>query len=162
MITIAEAIARAASSKVGIRESGGNNKGAALAPFFAADNYKPNAADDGYPWCAAFVCWAVAVACAGRPITFPLPRTPGAWAFEDWCRSVDGSVILRKPPKGDIRRGDLVVFTFSHIGIAVGNASGDRVATVEGNTDEAGSREGGGVYRKSRPISLIRSVIRFR
>jgi hypothetical protein len=162
MITNAEAIARAASSKVGVRESGGNNKGKELAPFFAADDYQPNATDDGYPWCAAFVCWCVQVALAGRMVSFKRPTTPSAWGFEAWCKSVDRSVMLHKPHKGDIRRGDIVVFTFSHIGIAVGDASNGRVATVEGNTDEAGSREGGGVFRKSRKLSEIRSVIRFR
>jgi hypothetical protein len=55
-----------------------------------------------------------------------------------------------------------VVFTFSHIGIAVSPPDEDgNVATVEGNTDAAGSREGGGVYRKSRHVSKIRSRIRF-
>jgi hypothetical protein len=58
--------------------------------------------------------------------------------------------------------GDLVIFTFSHIGIAV--SSPDKMgnlATVEGNTDSAGSREGGGVYFKTRNLSKIRSRIRF-
>lgn len=63
---------------------------------------------------------------------------------------------------GDIKAGDVVIFTFSHIGIATGSpdAKGN-VPTIEGNTNGAGSREGDGVYAKSRNISQIRSRIRF-
>jgi hypothetical protein len=58
--------------------------------------------------------------------------------------------------------GDIVIFTFSHIGIAVSEPDEKgNVKTVEGNTDKAGSREGGGVYLKTRNISKIRSRIRF-
>jgi hypothetical protein len=54
------------------------------------------------------------------------------------------------------------MFTFSHIGIAVSAPDDDGNVTVaEGNTDTAGSREGGGVYLKSRHLSKIRSRIRF-
>ena len=165
MISIAEAVALAAESKIGARESGGPNKGAAIQPFFDADNYDPNGpkpGDDGYAWCASFVCWCVLVAVAGRSITFQRPTTPGAWDFERWCREQDRSVMLKKPHGGDIRRGDIVVFEFSHIGIAVGEP--DRqgfVPTVEGNTDAAGGREGVEVARKTRHISKIRSRIRF-
>jgi hypothetical protein len=55
-----------------------------------------------------------------------------------------------------------VIFKFSHIGIAVSSPNKDgNVITVEGNTDSAGSREGGGVYLKTRNLSKIRSRIRF-
>ena len=166
MITIAEAVAQAAESKVGIRESGGNNKGAALQPFFDADSYDPNGSkpgDDGYAWCASFVCWCVMVAVAGRRITFKRPTTPSAWGMEAWSLAQDRSTWTLKPPRRDIARGDIVVFKFSHVGIAVGGVDPQGyVKTVEGNTDEAGSREGGGVYVKNRHVSQIRSRIRFR
>jgi hypothetical protein len=69
---------------------------------------------------------------------------------------------LRKPHKDNIRRGDILVFTFSHIGIAVGDIGKDGIVqTIEGNTNAEGSREGDGVYRKRRHASKIRSVIRF-
>lgn len=166
MITIAEAVAQAAESKVGVRESGGPNKGPALAPFFAADWYDPNGSapgDDGYAWCAAFVCWCVQVAVAGRVITFERPRTPSAWGMEAWSLAQDSSTWTLKPAGRDIQRGDIVVFNFSHVGIAVGPVDANGfVPTVEGNTNGAGSREGDGVYRKLRSIHSIRSRIRFR
>lgn len=165
MITIAEAVARAAESKIGVRESGGANQGPALQPFFDADWYDPNGAkpgDDGYPWCAAFVCWCVQVAVAGRSITFDRPRTPSAWGFEAWSLAQDRSTWTLKPPGHDIKRGDIVIFNFSHIGIATGPPVNGYVPTVEGNSNAAGSREGDGVYRKRRSLASIRSRIRFR
>ena len=159
-----ELVAAQAESKIGIRESGGNNKGEALAPFFAADSYKPNAGDDGYAWCAAFVCWAVkaAMVLSGQKFTFTRPTTPGAWAFEDWSLAQDNSTQTKRNPRGDIQRGDIVIFRFSHIGIATSPVDKDgHFMTVEGNTNGAGSREGDGVYRKRRHIDLVRSRIRF-
>jgi hypothetical protein len=58
-----------------------------------------------------------------------------------------------------LRPGDIVVFTFSHIGI-VDQDLGDRFTTIEGNTNRAGSREGDGVYCKNRLDQQIRSIIR--
>jgi len=165
MITIAEAVAQAAESKIGVRESGGANKGLGLQPFFDADNYDPNGSkpgDDGYAWCASFVCWCVMVAVAGRKITFKRPRTPSAWGMEDWSLAQDSSTWTKKPHGGDIKRGDIVVFNFSHVGIALGSPdNAGYVKTCEGNTNSSGSREGDGVYAKHRHISKIRSRIRF-
>lgn len=166
MISIAEAVAQAAESKIGVRESGGANKGPAIQPFFDADWYDPNGklpGDDGYAWCASFVCWCVMVAVAGRKITFSRPRTPSAWGFEAWSLSQDNSTRTLKPAGKDIKRGDLVIFKFSHIGIAI-SPPDDKgyLYTIEGNTNSAGSREGDGVYRKRRNISSFRSRIRFR
>jgi hypothetical protein len=166
---VPEKIASFALSKVGVREQGGANKGPALKEFFESDWYDPNGSkpgDDGYAWCASFVCWAVKKALEEADIketaTFKRPRTPGAWDFENWCKSVDRTAILKKPHDGDIKRGDLVIFKFSHIGIALSSPDKDGIIeTVEGNTNSAGSREGDGVYRKKRSILAIRSRIRF-
>lgn len=166
---IPEKIASLALTKVGVRESGGANKGADLQDFFDADWYDPNGAkagDDGYPWCAAFVCWAIRKALAEAGIkdseTFQRPKTPSAWGFEKWCKGVDRTAILKKPPLGDIKRGDIIIFKFSHIGIALTEPDEKGlIQTVEGNTNDAGSREGNGVYKKRRTILTVRSRIRF-
>ena len=158
-----ERIASIAESKIGLRESGRPNSGEQIREFLAADSYKPNATDDGYPWCAAFVCRIVQLAMEGREWTFKRPTTPGAWAFEDWSLAQDRSTWTRRPPGEDVERGDIVIFNFSHIGICVrGPDERGMIKTVEGNTNDAGSREGDGVYRKIRPLASIRSRIRFR
>lgn len=162
-----ELIATIALTKVGIRESGGANKGKALQEFFDADSYDPNGAkpgDDGYAWCASFVCRIVQLAmqASGKEFTFKRPTTPGAWAFETWSLAQDSSTQTKKKPGDDIKRGDLVVFNFSHIGIALGPPNKAGIfPTVEGNTNAAGSREGDGVYKKTRHVSSVRSRIRF-
>mgnify|MGYP003651874603 CR=1 FL=1 len=95
-------------------------------------------------------------------VEFERPRTAGAWDFENWAKkqAVQG-VDLRKPTNEDIKAGDIVVFTFSHIGLAVADAdSSGYVKTIEGNTNGEGSREGGSVLEKNRHVSKIRSRIR--
>ena len=109
----------------------------------------------GWAWCAAFICWLAKEA----GMTKGRPQTAGAWDFERWARKTSG-VELIKPAPADIRPGDIVIFKFSHIGLAVAKPSGSTVKTIEGNTDAKGSREGGGVYRKTRRLSKIRSIVR--
>jgi hypothetical protein len=152
-MTAAERIVSIASAEVGVRETK-KNGGPQIEAYQRATWLPPGA----WPWCAAFVCWAVAKALPGHP---ELPKTAGAWDFERWCRSVGNWARLRKPTMGDIKAGDIVIFTFSHIGIALGSPDKKgNVETCEGNTNGAGSREGDGVYRKTRHVSKIRSRIR--
>jgi hypothetical protein len=150
--------------EIGVSESPPNsNTGPRVTEYKAATNLNPKSA---WPWCAAFVCWCVQQALlqtgTKETKTFKRPRTAGAWDFENWSREQDDSTNTKKPHRGDIRPGDIVCFTFSHIGIAT-SAPDPRgnVKTIEGNTDGAGSREGGAVLAKVRHVSKIRSRIRF-
>lgn len=163
MSLLANKIVELAAKEVGVEEIDGSNCGPRVNQYKAATNLPP---DEPWPWCAAFVCWLVQEAMAATGIKetarFKRPRTAGAWAFENWSLAQDLTTQTRKPHRGDIKPGDIVVFTFSHIGIAVGSPDAEGyVATIEGNTDAAGSREGGGVFRKRRKLSAIRSRIRF-
>ena len=99
---------------------------------------------------------------AGEDVAFKRPQTAGAWDFENWARKqVNNGVDLRKPTNEDIKAGDIVIYTFSHIGLAVKDIdSSGYVATIEGNTNGAGGREGGSVLEKKRHVSSIRSRIR--
>jgi hypothetical protein len=163
MSLLAKKIVELATKEVGVEEIDGTNCGPRVNQYKAATNLPP---DEAWPWCAAFVCWLVREAMAATGIKetarFKRPRTAGAWAFENWSLAQDATTQTRKPHRADIQPGDIVVFTFSHIGIAVGEPDAEGyVATIEGNTDAAGSREGGGVFRKRRKLSAIRSRIRF-
>lgn len=164
MSRLAPEIVRLAKQEVGIEEVNGTNCGPRVNEYKAA-TWLP--ADKPWPWCAAFICWIVREAMKSTGIqetkTFKRPQTAGAWDMENWSLAQDQSTWTRKPHRGDIESGDIVVFTFSHIGFAIGRPDeGGYVDTIEGNTDASGSREGGGVYRKRRHISKIRSRIRFR
>jgi hypothetical protein len=156
-------LVRLATAEIGVTEVNGSNCGPRVDQYKAATWLDPK---KGWPWCAAFICWLVREALEHARFeqtkTFKRPRTAGAWDFENWCKGVDGSAMLKKPHRGDIEAGDIVVFSSSHIGIASGRPDKNGlVPTIEGNTDGAGSREGGAVLRKKRKLTSIRSRIRF-
>lgn len=148
-----------AREEIGVSEVDGTNCGPRVDEYKAATWLD---ADKGWPWCAAFICWLVREAIEGEDVKFKRPRTAGAWDFENWAKQqVANGVDLRKPTNEDIKAGDIVVFSFSHIGLAVKDIdSSGYVTTIEGNTNGAGSREGGSVLEKNRHVSKIRSRIR--
>ncbi len=160
---LASQLIEIAAKEVGVEEIDGSNCGPRVNEYKAA-TWLP--ADKSWPWCAAFVCWCVREALRAAKVketpTFQRPQTAGAWDFENWSRQQDGSTQTRKPHHDDILPGDIIIFTFSHIGIATSAPGKDgMVETIEGNTDAAGSREGGGVFRKKRRLGQIRSRVRF-
>jgi hypothetical protein len=162
MAVLPELVQSFARNEIGVTEVNGTNCGPRVNEYKAATWLDPTL---GWPWCAAFVDWCVwrAMDAAGTlRFTFSRPRTAGAWDLENWCKQQDNSVILKKPHKCDIQAGDLLVFKFSHCGIS--DSAPDKngyVTTIEGNTDGAGSREGGAVLRKKRHVDSVRSRIRF-
>lgn len=159
---ISAEMVRLATNEIGVMEVNGTNCGPRVDEYKAATWLNPKV---GWPWCAAFICWLVREALINTGVketkTFKRPRTAGAWDFENWSLAQDNSTNTKKPHRNDIQPGDIVVFTFSHIGIAVSapDAAGN-VMTIEGNTDGSGSREGGAVLRKKRRLNQIRSRIR--
>ena len=157
--TVPEKMVSLAREEIGVSEVDGSNCGPRVDEYKAATWLD---ADKGWPWCAAFICWLVREAIEGEGVSFKRPRTAGAWDFENWAKQESNKGIeLRKPTNEDIKAGDIVVFTFSHIGIAVKDVdSSGYVVTIEGNTNGAGSREGGSVLEKKRHVSKIRSRIR--
>lgn len=160
---LSEAIVDVAAREVGVEEVNGSNCGERVNQYKAATNLPPG---ESWPWCAAFVDWCVLQAMGHCGITetktFKRPRTAGAWDLENWSLAQDNTTKTSKPHRGNIQLGDIVIFTFSHVGIAVDFPDSEGyVSTIEGNTDSSGSREGGGVFRKRRKLSSIRSSIRF-
>ena len=157
--SISEKMVSLAREEIGVSEVDGTNCGPKVDEYKAATWLD---ADKGWPWCAAFICWLIREAIEGEDVKFSRPETAGAWDFENWAkRQASNGVGLRKPTNEDIKAGDIVVFTFSHIGIAIADiASSGYVTTIEGNTNGAGSREGGSVLEKNRHVSKIRSRIR--
>jgi len=159
MKTLAEKLVALAQLEIGVEEVDGTNCGVRVDQYKSATNLPPH---ESWPWCAAFVCWLVREAIrTDGPYTFARPTTAGAWDFENWSLKQDNSTHTLRNPGNDIKAGDIVIFKFSHIGICVRGAEAGRIRTVEGNTDAAGSREGGGVFEKSRALDSIKTRIRF-
>tara|TARA_R110000782_G_C14713960_1_gene403451 strand:+ start:156 stop:731 length:576 start_codon:yes stop_codon:yes gene_type:complete len=149
---LGDALASIAEKEIGVMEIPRNsNSGKRVKEYQASTWYDGT----GWPWCAAFVCFCVR---ALGELPFKRPETPGAWDFENWAER-EKLDIVEDPQRGDLQRGDIVCFNISHIGI-VAKVSGGRIETIEGNTDQSGSREGGGVYRGRRKVSDFRSRIR--
>ena len=148
-----------AREEIGVSEVDGSNCGPRVDEYKAATWLD---SDKGWPWCAAFLCWLLREAIKGEEVAFKRPQTAGAWDFENWAKKqVASGIDLRKPTNEDIKAGDIVIFTFSHIGLAVKDIDpSGYVITIEGNTNGAGSREGGSVLEKKRHVSKIRSRIR--
>lgn len=156
---LAEKVVKIALKEVGVEEVDGTNCGPRVNEYKAATNLPPKAA---WPWCAAFICWVVREAMkSDGPYTFQRPTTAGAWDLENWSLRQDKSTQTKRNPGGDIKKGDILTFTFSHCAVAIEDAKDGFVRTCEGNTDAAGSREGGGVFRKVRPVSKVRARLRF-
>ena len=162
--TFQEKLSEMAQAEIGTFESPRNsNTGPRVNIYKTATTLDPK---QPWPWCAAFVCFIVKTALEAQKIKlspgFTRPTTAGAWDFINWSKAQDNRTTTLMAPKAKaIQPGDIVVFKFSHIGIAVSNClPGGTFSTVEGNTDLGGSREGGGVYHKSRYILSVRARIR--
>lgn len=157
------ALLKAAKSQIGVQETS-RNAGPALVKYWDATSY-PDGDEDRQPWCAAFVAWCVFEAMKSEPLLAVGDKTrPRSAAVKDWVpwalKPSNGCVVFGpKDPKWKPDAGDIVVFTFSHIGI-VERFDGKLVHTIEGNTNEAGSREGVKVMRRQRKLSECKSFIR--
>ena len=145
---------RIARQEVGVRESGGNNRGERVQQYQDGASWLGGT---GWAWCAAFICWVFDELALIHSLPFAKPEGAGAFWFEDWANQ-QGIKVLGKRAK--IRKGDIVIFSFSHIGIASGNEKNNVFRCIEGNTNDGGSRDGDGVFEKNRSKSLVRSILR--
>jgi len=162
----AKNIVEVSLTQEGVREDPENsNTGKDIYIYQASTWLKPSKIPGpGWPWCAAFVCFCFKAVSNMDNIkySFTLPKTAGAYDFENWARQNQNFVDVLKPPFEKILPGDIIVFNFSHIGISLSDIKNNKISTMEGNTNKKGSSEGDGVYKKTRSTKLIRSVIRIK
>jgi hypothetical protein len=157
-------LAEIAKQYIGAREVPDNRAGERprMLEIFKADNLEIDGKTDGYPWCAAFVSLCVQKLCRQSPYFGGMipPREPSVSRFLNvWAKQADCLIFEPNTKHFRPEKGDIAVFVFSHIGIVETN-NGKSVATIEGNTNAAGDREGRVVARKQRPLSIVRSFIR--
>lgn len=110
----------------------------------------------GQPWCAALVAW-VGQTALGKD--WPLPLTASCAALG---AAADAKRLLRQSPQaGDVF---LIHFAslgrFAHTGFVVGVQAG-AVTTLEGNTNDGGSRDGWGVFQRTRHFTVADRFIRW-
>jgi hypothetical protein len=141
-----------AAREIGIMESPlGSNRGPKVDEYLRYAGLNP--ATGSYAWCAAFASWCFGQASTSLSVADPAPKTAGALDF--WNRA--GSMKLhRVSPTEATANPNLVtpgmVFILStggghgHVGL-VEKVQGVVLTTIEGNTNDNGSRDGIGVYR---------------
>jgi hypothetical protein len=161
-------IAAVAREYLGTRETS-KNRGPHLEEFWKATSY-PDGADNREPWCSAFATFCVREADRRSPdLALRIPPTFAAVSqWLPWAHDARTGCLVFTPLDIQLRKytaqaGDLVSFLphLSHIGIVVSDyAGGAVIQTIEGNTNGDGSREGDGVYRKTRSLSFCGSFIR--
>lgn len=108
----------------------------------------------GYSWCMAFVYWCVQNASLQTKFKNPLKKTGGVL---DQYNSRP-LLIHSIPQEGDIFILDLGK-GLGHTGI-VEKIVGNIIHTIEGNTNDRGSREGYMVCRRKREIKTIKAFLR--
>ena len=145
-----DCIVQVAQSQIGNCEEGGNNRGYHVEKYLRSVNL-----GGGYAWCAAFVAWTLNVCDVKHSIT--------AWSPTSVARN-----IVWERGKGQLpESGDVFGIYYTSKG-RVGHTGfieswGSKYAvTIEGNTNEEGSREGDCVMRKYRHHSTIYRVSRWR
>jgi peptidoglycan hydrolase-like protein with peptidoglycan-binding domain len=113
----------------------------------------------GTPWCVAFVYWCFQAAAQKQGIPNPMAkecRTGGV--LDLWTRACGARKVnivrtteaFNDPAK--VKPGMIFVIStgggMGHAGL-VSRVVGNRMETIEGNTNDGGSREGIGVFRRS-------------
>jgi hypothetical protein len=156
----AQALIRTAKLFEGVREKPGNR---GIVPdfcswFVISDSREYPIGGLGAPWCSSS---AITIGRLAVGEAWPIPISP---AMSD----VDQVVSWAKAHHVFHRRsedGDLIVFRrgvgWGHVGIVISAYSAEEVITLEGNSNEQGSREGTGFYRLVRPVNENTAFVRW-
>lgn len=150
-------VIRIANTQLGVREDPPNsNRGKDVAKYLKSVGLDANSGH--YSWCMAFVYWCFKEAFdkLGKPN--PLVKTGGV--LRQWNETKS-----KKIKKADAINNPSLVkpgFVFirnhgggkGHTGIVVA-VNGGYIETIEGNSNNNGSREGVGVFRLTRKIASI-------
>jgi hypothetical protein len=114
----------------------------------------------GANWCATFALTMGRLAVGDA---WPIPIEP---MFSDVDQIVGWAKVnhvFHKTPED----GDLIVLYYpqkeqwGHVGIVTLVLSNERVKTIEGNTNAAGSRQGGGVHELVRSVNSLSAFVRW-
>lgn len=151
MTPLAKATLESAVSQLGVTEiPKGSNAGPDVEKYL-----KSVSLGKGYAWCMAFVYWNVAQASLKTGLKNPLKKTAGV------LDQYNATQNLRKLIPQD---GDIFIMNFGkgvgHTGFVEKVLSKNKIQTIEGNTNDDGSREGYEVCRRTRPTDSILTFIR--
>ena len=149
-----------AASQVGQREQPPlSNRGPQVDQYLRAVGIDPeHSSTDGRNWCMAFVYWAYQTAARSLDGANPLPRSAGC--LDHWNRAAriaGARRIARADAYADpslLKPGLVFILDLGqghgHTGLVERPMEGGRLVTIEGNTNNDGSRTGVGVFRLER------------
>lgn len=152
---------KVAVSQIGRKEQPlGSNRGPEVDDYIKCAGLNPQSGS--YAWCMCFVYWCFAEAAVKTGKNNPCIKTAGV--RDHWNKAKQNGVLVIPSAKAIqdpslVKPGQLFCMgytgTTGHIGI-VEKVEGGILTTIEGNTNDGGSREGIGVFRrKGRTISSI-------
>jgi len=146
-------VAEIYTAEIGVREKTGNNDGERVEEYLRVCGL-----GKGYAWCAAFISWTFdkagvkAIKSAWSPNWFPANKTI----------YVRGNKNNLTPNRADVLGITRTNGSVYHVGFIDEWTNGSNFCiSVEGNTNNAGSAEGDGVYKKRRLKSQIGKVSRW-
>lgn len=107
-------------------------------------------------WCQAFMYRVLSEAAAQYQVANPMHKTAGV--LDCWNKTTPNNRILKaEATHENIRPGYQFIYDhgkgLGHTGMVVDVATDGSFATIEGNTDPAGSRNGYGVFKRKRNFS---------
>jgi len=144
-----EAVIAKALTQLGVAESPANSNRTPYTRWYGLTG----------PWCAMFVSWSFWH--AGYPL--PPIRSKKGFAYcpdiVNWAKA-NGQWKTSHPSRGDIVLYDFGKGRASHTGIVLGTLTDGRIHTVEGNTNGAGSRDGGSVMAHYRSTGSVVGYVR--
>lgn len=150
MTPLATATLKIATSQLGVKEiPKGSNAGPEVEIYLRSVGL-----GKGFPWCMAFVYWCTQQATIKMAFKNPLKKTAGV--LDQFNSRL---LLVAKIPQ----TGDIFIMDYGkgmgHTGI-VEKIVGSTLHTIEGNTNDEGSREGFEVCRKKREIKTIKAFLR--
>jgi hypothetical protein len=148
-----EAVAITYTSQIGVKETLGKNDSHQIRAYLKVTGF-----DQPVAWCAAFVSYCF----TENGIDNPKSAWSPSWFPPDRVIYSKGQPLKIKPLKADVFGVYYAnMKRIAHVGFVDSWPQGDYAITVEGNTNDNGSREGDGVYRKRRLKANIYRVSRW-
>lgn len=106
------------------------NQGPGIEKYWSATSYT-SGYRDRKPWCAAFGCWIIKQ--SGVLPENIRPKTASAYGFKQWAQTTGRDYCRLSFNPRTISAGDIVVYSHSHLAIAIENSIGNSVLVIDGN-----------------------------
>lgn len=137
------------------------NRGPRVDEYQTRTGLKLKTGADGFAWCACFLYWCFDEAAKKLSRKNPVIKTAGCQ--DHWNRArlaeisqITGTRATQNPDR--VKPGMIFIMAFGggagHTGI-VESVQGGFITTIEGNSNNQGSRDGFGVFRLTRKVNSI-------